>query len=82
MRKTKEETYKVTYDEYYCDECGKYIGRYDREYDRLYKIRIISFKIPQFHLKLNKCVCCKECEEKAEANLIAQLKSIGFYEDK
>lgn len=81
MKKEVVKQYTRTLIEYYCDECGKYIGRYDLEYDRLYKIHITSYKIPEFHLKLNRCFCCKECEEKAREKLISELTAIGFCDD-
>lgn len=81
MKIEKEKQYTYHYTEYYCDECGKYIGRDDREYDRLYIIRITSFKIPEFHLKMNRCFCCKECEEKARKELISKMLKIGFCGD-
>lgn len=81
MKIEKEKQYTYHYTEYYCDECCKYIGRYDLEYDRLYKIHITSFKIPEFHLKMNRCFCCKECEEKARKELISNLMAIGFCGD-
>ena len=78
MIREGEEQVVLRYKDYYCDQCGKYIGRWEREYDRLYKIRITTLSVPSLNLEMNRCFCCKECENKADNELIGKLRSIGF----
>ena len=83
-KEVKESVRRIeTTHEFYCDECGKYLGR-SEEYEDGYYYKIGEYKWAYherecgwLHKKGN---YCKECKEKISEQITRALKNLGFRE--
>lgn len=86
MQKFKKKKKTVNVIEFYCDDCGKFLGQ-SEEYDDGYIPEIGEYK-EEFYLhefngwyRINKTLC-DECKDKLLAKIDAELRNLGFKPDK
>lgn len=76
----KKDIISITVHDFYCDDCGVYIGR-SEEHDDGYYNRLgcveLQMRIDRDLLKLNRCLC-NDCTNKLHERAKAMLLQFGF----